>query len=255
MTASLRRDDRILQELTTLAQGPQDHGLIQFRSLAGSAQYRKLYDLVRRHVPQGATVLDWGCGNGHFAYWLVCSGYKAVTFSIQEETLVDWIPHGCLREVQGDSGEPVKLPFPDASFDAVASVGVLEHVIDFGGDELASLREIRRTLRARGVFVCYHFPNRHAASEAVSRRLCPGSFHHAHLYDRRRIAELVRAAGLELVEAFRYGLLPRNCLGRLPKPLRLSPVLASMWDASDDGLSRLFNLLCQNYAFVARRPA
>lgn len=254
MTAPLpRRDDQILLELTTLAQGPAADELLQFRSLAGSAQYRELYELMRRHAPPGSTVLDWGCGNGHFAYWLVRSGYTAVTFSIQEERMPGWIPPKRLRVVQGDPDEPVKLPFRDASFDAVASVGVLEHVRDFGGDELASLREIRRTLRPRGAFVCYHFPNRHAASEAVSRRLRPGSFHHTHLYDRRRIRELANAAGLELVETFRYALLPRNCLGRLPKPLRLSPALASMWDASDRGLSRVFNLVCQNHAFVARK--
>jgi hypothetical protein len=33
----------------------------------------------------------------------------------------------------------VMLPFPDTCFDAVASVGVLEHVRETGGNELASL--------------------------------------------------------------------------------------------------------------------
>jgi SAM-dependent methyltransferase len=103
-----------------------------------------------------------------------------------------------------------------ASFEAVFSVGVLEHVREFEGDEAGSLREIRRVLRPGGHFVCYHFPNQHSRVERVNG----SAGRHAHLYrytgdDVRR---LCAESGLELVRLRRYAALPRNVFGRLPTP-------------------------------------
>jgi ubiquinone/menaquinone biosynthesis C-methylase UbiE len=208
---------------------------------------------VHRYVPPGDTVLDWGSGNGHFSYFLVRAGYTATAFTFDEALSGAWIVSDAFREVRGNPSEPVKLAFPDESFGAVVSVGVLEHVVEFGGDEAASLAEIRRVLRPGGIFLCYHLPNRWSAIEAVVRRTA-SSYRHTRLFDRPSIRSMLSRAGLDLVAWWRYGILPRNSLGRLPRALRLSGALNTSWNALDSALARVLNPICQNHAFVASRP-
>ena len=57
-------------------------GLIdQYRSLPAANQYRLLYALTARYVSPGSAVLDWGCGRGHFSYYLLRHGYRVTAFS------------------------------------------------------------------------------------------------------------------------------------------------------------------------------
>jgi SAM-dependent methyltransferase len=247
------RDEVILSDLVRLAHEDPGRKLEQFASLAGAHQYRRLYRLFRRHVPPGATVLDWGSGNGHFSYFLTRAGYRATGFSLEGYWFRDWLGDPGYSLASGTPDDPVTLPFPAASFDAVASVGVLEHVRETGGSEGASLREIARVLRPAGVFVCYHLPNRHSLIESLARRL-PGKYHHLWRYTRRDVEALVRGADLELLEVRRYGLLPRNSAHRLLGPLRAARAAARLWDAADAALGFLLSPLCENYCFVARKP-
>ena len=245
-------DDRILRELMDRAErgGMQ---LPQFGSLAGARQYRRLQRMARRHLPAGARVLDWGTGFGHFSYFLTRAGYRATGYAIEGVSAAAWLDEPYERFVGGSPAEPVRLPFADAEFDAVASVGVLEHVRETGGDEPASLAEIARVLRPGGVFLCYHFPNRTSWIDFASS-LVPGKHHHVHRYGRADIERLTQGAGLELIEVACYGFLPRNVLSRLPAGLRRARWTADLWDALDALLSAVFAPLCQNFAFVARRP-
>jgi SAM-dependent methyltransferase len=212
----------------------------QFASLTGAHQYLRLYDLVRRHVPRGGAVLDWGTGNGHFSYFLVRAGYDATGFSLLPPDFLSWVDGDRYRFVQGREEEPVTLPWEPGTFDAVASVGVLEHVRETGGTEAASLAEIGRILRPGGVFIAFHFPNQTSWIDSLASRV-PGKHHHVYRYRRGDIEELVERAGLELLETRRYALLPRNTVHR--------------WDATDGALGALFGALCQNHYFVARKPA
>jgi SAM-dependent methyltransferase len=122
----------------------------QFGSLVGARQYSCLYSMVRRHVARWSRVLDWGAGTGHFGYFLARSGYQATGFEMSSASRLDWVGQPYVDFATGDLSEPVHPPFPDASFDAVVSVGVLEHVRETGGNELASLAEIRRVTRPGG---------------------------------------------------------------------------------------------------------
>jgi SAM-dependent methyltransferase len=232
-------DDAIVDGLMQL-------GPLQFRSRIGAHQYRRLWGLVRRHVPHGARVLDWGAGNGHFTWAALELGLDVVACSLEDaappfvEGRCEWVR---VRD-------PVTLPFADASFDAVFSVGVLEHVAELGGDEAASLREIERVLRPGGVLVVYHLPNRWSWIEAAARRI-PGKHAHARRFGAR---ELRRAlGGFELVAHGRYGVLPRNVAGALPDPLRRSRALAAVYDAADALLGVPLRPLAQNWFAIARR--
>jgi SAM-dependent methyltransferase len=245
--------DRLVDELMRLAGEDGAMGLLQFRSRATAHQYRRLYDLALREVPRGARVLDWGCGNGHFSWALVALGYDVTGFSFEDFPLRALMP-GPHRFVRGRPEAPSELPLSAGDFDAVFSVGVLEHVRETGGTEEASLTEISRVLRPGGCFVCYHFPNRTSAIEAAAS-LLPGIHHHEQRFSRGEISSLCTKARLELTACERYGILPRNLLHRLPRSLRGSKRIAGAWDAMDHGLESVLSPIAQNHLFVARKRA
>jgi SAM-dependent methyltransferase len=248
-------DDAILQELLARAGDAGDHGLAQFRTLVAAHQYRPLYDLFRKHVKPGAEVLDWGSGNGHFSYFLLRSGYRVCAFALHDEGFDAWAPAGPYRFVSGDPKDPVRLPFADASFDAVSSIGVLEHVRETGGAEALSLREIARILRPGGAFVCWHLPNRWSWIEAIARHRA-GQHHHAYRFTAREIDALLQEAGLERLWLDRYGFLPRNVWTRARSLRRLGRdrSVTRAWDALDALCARCLPVACQNFGFVARKP-
>ena len=66
-TSATAAFDTILHELMQ-ARAVQPN-LLQFGSLVSAHQYLRAYALVRRYVPTGSQVLDWGTGNGHFSYF------------------------------------------------------------------------------------------------------------------------------------------------------------------------------------------
>ena len=95
----------------------------------------------------GREVLDLGCGTGRHTAWLAAAGARvtAVDFSAgMLEEARRKVPAGRARFIVHDLHEP--LPLPDASFDAVVSGLVLEHLRDLAG----FFSEARRVLRPAG---------------------------------------------------------------------------------------------------------
>ena len=230
---------------------PQCHALLQFRRQVTAHQYQRLYELVDKYLTPQSRVLDWGSGNGHVSYGLWRRGFRVSGFSFED--------FGVRRHLdasydfrQGNEDDPSGLPFDSASFDGVMSVGVLEHVRETGGNELASLREIVRVLKPGGTFICYHFPNKHSAIEAMARRN-PGSHSHKYLYDHADIQALCDQAGLAIVEIKRYGALPRNIWHQAPPSVGNSAAAVALWNTLDQVLGTLLPRWTQNYLFVARK--
>ncbi len=112
-------------------------------------QYDLVYQQTIACVPAGSKVLDWGCGGGHFSYFLLRSGYKLVSFSLEDFPNILEPFRNSFEFIRGSIGEPRLLPFGDEQFDAVFSIGVLEHVRETGGSEPESLREIHRIPQTR----------------------------------------------------------------------------------------------------------
>jgi SAM-dependent methyltransferase len=244
--------EAIFRQLSELWRAdPACADLLQFRRLATAHQYRRLYRLVRRYLAPDATVLDWGCGNGHVSYGLSRMGYRVTGYAFDDFGLRRHLDDGYTFE-QGNPEDPSGLPFPSGSFDAVMSVGVLEHVRETGGDEIASLLEIHRVLRPGGVFLCYHLPNRYSFIEAITRRI-PSTHSHRFRYTMSDIEALCRRSGLELAEAKRYAALPRNLWHRFPPRIGDSTFVTAVWDAMDAVLETVLSPWCQNYLFAARR--
>jgi SAM-dependent methyltransferase len=243
----------ILGELVEAAS--RDDSLAQFRTTISAHQYLRLYECVARHVKPGGHVLDWGAGNGHFSYFLLRAGYKASGFDCgPPPAICNAFGPDAFAYTSDGLGDPSRLPYESASFDAVASVGVLEHVRETGGNELASLNEICRVLRPGGVFLCFHLPNQHSWIEAVLRLV--GRWSHRYRYTASSIQSLATKAGLELVAMQRYAILPRNIWWwGLPRGIGASPGMARAYDRMDGVLSRVLSPVCQNYLFVARKRA
>ena len=100
-------------------------------------------------IGAGARLLDAGCGQGrHLRQFLAC-GLEATGLDFSGDMLKaarrSGLPEPSL--VQGDIRRP---PFPDESFDAVASLYTAFGFFDDPAEDLTALRAFRRSLRPGG---------------------------------------------------------------------------------------------------------
>jgi 2-polyprenyl-3-methyl-5-hydroxy-6-metoxy-1,4-benzoquinol methylase len=125
---------------------------------------RGLSPLKARQVmhldPQpGMRVLDIGCGRGEVL--LACAERGAEVAGIDYAPAAVEISRDTLGGVRGADvvqGDVTRLPWPDATFDAVLSGDVIEHLTP--ADAGMMLREARRVLRPGGRMVVHTAPNR-----------------------------------------------------------------------------------------------
>jgi SAM-dependent methyltransferase len=168
------------------------------------------YEAIARRIAeeQRGPVLDWGTGLGQVSKLLADRGVDVTPFDYRPDAEPGPRPLDRYPDLQVHSSpDPVALPFEDASFDAVLSCGVLEHVQDPDG----SLEEIRRVLRGGGTFYLYNLPNRWAYTERVAKRL--GIYYHGALPDDRvytldSARELLERHGFGVRELRRAHMLP-----------------------------------------------
>lgn len=90
------------------------------------------------------TLLEVGCGTGHFMRWFEQEGWSATGVDVSAPMLHEARrrdPSVWIAVAQGE-----RLPFPDRAFDTVALVTVLEFVSDPGAAVREGLRVCRRGL-------------------------------------------------------------------------------------------------------------
>ena len=101
------------------------------------------------HLPDGARVLDVGCGEGAFSAAIEAAGGRAVAVDVTDEPLRRLrarFPQ--LTDVR--RAEPDRpLPLQDDEVDAVWAGEVIEHVVDVG----AFCGELRRVLKPGGPLI------------------------------------------------------------------------------------------------------
>ena len=233
--------------------------LMQFRSVVGANQYLKAYELVANYVPQGGSVLDWGCGNGHFSYFLVQSGYQTSGYGFGPMSALCQQFSAEQYTYQDGDGEPIQLPYDAQQFGAVTSIGVLEHVRETGGDEIGSLKEIYRILKPGGVFICFHLPNQYSWIEYLNRKTgASGKTRYAHpyRYTTQQIKRFCQETGFSLIRSARYGALPRNVWSWANniQAISHSHLVGTLYDKIDAVLSLPLSPICQCYLFVAQKP-
>ena len=156
------------------------------------------------------TVLDWGCGKGQVSKLLRNLGSQHLESCDLLSDAAD-SAFGQETPILKRFGIPVKpleheyiLPYSDASFDVVLSVGVLEHV----PNDCASLLEITRILKPSGLFFCFFLPTSLSWTQKLAH--LRGDRYHERFYDESSIKKLLAPAGLELLDMWYRQLLPKN---------------------------------------------
>ena len=156
------------------------------------------------------SVLDWGCGKGHVSKLLRNLGPKYLE-SCDLLTNEDDSAFGQETPILKQFGIKVKpleheyiLPYENASFDVLISVGVLEHV----PNDRASLLEINRVLKPGGLFFCFFLPTNLSWTQKLAH--LRGNFYHDRFYNEASVKKMIIPAGLELVDVWYRQFLPKN---------------------------------------------
>jgi len=177
-----------------------------FGQLADALERALLAELLAPLAP-GASLLDVGCGTGHFAAALAGAGFGVVGADPDRAMLAAAAPRVPVLRADG-----ARLPFADGAFDGA----VLVSVLGFVADPASLLREARRVARVRvAVIDLASFSWLGLWRRALALRGHP-VFSRARFHSRARLLDFARAAGAE-PERVRGALyLPHPLAGRLP---------------------------------------
>ncbi|MFQ5457118.1 MAG: methyltransferase domain-containing protein [Myxococcota bacterium] len=212
---------------------------------ASVRNYQRIADEVAAGLPPGAQTLDWGAGKGHLTWLLANRGLAVTGYKVREGASKN-IPFPVKIVF---SREAERLPFDDASLDAVVSCGVLEHV----PEPEASVAEIARVVRPGGRFFIYFLPSRWSYTERLND--LRGVSDHPVKYSPALLADLLSRHHFALARVARANFLPQT-LPRGSRTLqRMWDVLGPLWYGVDRLGSRLpgINLVCGVLEGVAIR--
>lgn len=110
--------------------------------------------LVADRLGSAVSIFDYGCGRGNFVVDELVSRFsRKVGYDVDADAT-----RGNVSMQEVVLGDGRSLPFPDASFDLVTSLWVMEHV----AEPKVVLAEIHRVLKPGGLFA-FVTPNRRSA--------------------------------------------------------------------------------------------
>lgn len=160
-----------------------------------------------------ATLLEVGCGTGHFSRWLRERGWQVVGLDLSAPMLAEARRRSDLPLVQGDA---LALPFPNASFEVVALITTLE----FLPSPEKALAEAWRVARRGLLLGVLNRLSPIAWMRRLQGRLRPTVYSAARFYSPGELARLVRrTAGRPLILHWGTTLWPRWLpLERSPLP-------------------------------------
>lgn len=159
--------------------------------------------LLRLSLRSGDRLLDVGCGTGLL---LSEAGRRHPDCRLAGVDPVPAMLAVARRRLPADvelcAGVAERLPYADASFDAVTSCNVLHHV----ADPLAAVREMARVLRPGGVLALTDWSADFLATRIRDWYLRVSSPAHVRVYGARDFRRLLLLASFGEVEVRRYRL-------------------------------------------------
>jgi SAM-dependent methyltransferase len=158
---------------------------------------RRLFagEIAALGLPADARILDIGTSTGTNLRMLNELGYRRVTGLDLSEEAIRYCEAKGLGPVR--QGDICALPFEAASFDLILATDIIEHVEDDG----AALREVERTLTARGklLLTVPAFASLWGLQDDVAR--------HLRRYRMRPLIEAIRMAGFEPLRSYHFNYL------------------------------------------------
>ena len=159
--------------------------------------------------PEKIKVLDHGCGAGRHTVYLAEKGYNTYGVDISSkglEIVRQRLASKCLK-TDLKQGSIYELPYPSHYFEAVVSVGVLDHIL-FKNAKVA-ISEISRVLKAKGLLYLTLRSSRDTGcgqGEEIERNtfMIPEDAEAGipqHFYTKEEIMELLQNFQVEHIEA------------------------------------------------------
>ena len=133
------------------------------RSFADTPEVdRKLVRAIQRYLKPGTRLLEGGCGNANYLRYFHESGYSVAGVDYAKDTVKE--VKKAYPDLDISEGDICRLQYPNATFDAYYSGGVIEHFED-GVD--GALSEAGRVLRTGG-FLFVTVPHMNLARKVSS---------------------------------------------------------------------------------------
>jgi SAM-dependent methyltransferase len=164
--------------------------------------HRSLSRVFARYVRAGTTVCEVGCADSVWVPYLIDQGANVAGLDYSE-TGVDRLREALARQgmtaalVIGDVFNPESMP--QASFDVVFSLGLVEHFTD----GVSAVRAVGGLVKPGGVLITV-IPNLVGTWGAIQQRLDRSVFDVHLLYDPAGLDQLHARAGYRPVEPARY---------------------------------------------------
>lgn len=114
----------------------------------GLCSMQTIDPLFRKHLPRGGKILEAGAGRGRWVFHLLRGGYDVTGIEIARTEIGE--AKAFDPKVPIEYGDVRNTGYADRSFDAVISLGVVEHFIE--GPQ-AAFSEVRRILKTGGLFL------------------------------------------------------------------------------------------------------
>lgn len=146
-------DNAFYNELQDKWYTAYDHPVALLRAENASRLPWVLQEIGKRFPKKSCSILDIGCGAGFLSNALAEKKHKVVGIDLSETSLQVAKRHDKTRSVRYVPMSAEHLTFPEASFDVVAAMDLLEHV----EKPAAVIGEAARMLKPGGLFFFHTF--------------------------------------------------------------------------------------------------